>query len=302
MDIVTGYRGEAHITSDQDRAGNQGAIGTGSYIMNVGQQLITETISATEIRIRDGALCHQGCIGVIAAGAYDVVEIANGSQGMLRKDLIVCRYTKDAETNVESLELVAIQGEPAASSPSVPSYNSGNIQAGDTPVDMPLYQVNINGISIDSITKVASNVRTQAETDTLVGNTSISGIGNGTLTGAVSTLNSKTTWHGFSSLTAYKNTAANTWESTGNSFTVPNGHVFFVALVTGWSSGQPTGLGLNKGTTLTGNTPAIAYEASVVFQTPLIACDSGTWYVYSKRSTAGSATNNYYMAYIDFEI
>ena len=168
MNIVTGYRGEAHITSDQDRAANQGAIGTGSYIMNVGQQMITETISATEIRIRDGALCHQGCIGVIAAGAYDVVEIANGSQGMLRKDLIVCRYTKDAETNVENLELVAIQGEPAASSPSVPSYNSGNIQAGDTPVDMPLYQVNINGISIDSITKVATNVRTQAEADTLL--------------------------------------------------------------------------------------------------------------------------------------
>lgn len=191
MNIITGYRGEPHITSAQDRAQNQGTYGTGSYILDVGQKLAATTVSANEIRIRDGVLSHQGCIANIEQGAYDSLEISNGTQGMSRIDLIVARYTKDAETNIEEMELVVIEGTPAASSPAVPSYNTGDIQAGDSPVDMPLYRVNITGINISSVTQVASAVRTQAETDTLLGNTSISGIGGGTLTGAVSALNSK---------------------------------------------------------------------------------------------------------------
>lgn len=190
MNIITGYRGEPHITSTQDRAQNQGTYGTGSYILDVGQKLAATIVSANEIRIRDGVLSHQGCIANIEQGAYDSLEISNGTQGMSRIDLIVARYTKDAETNIEEMELVVIEGTPAASSPSVPSYNTGDIQAGDSPVDMPLYRVNISGINISSVTQVASAVRTQAETDALLGNTSISGIGGGTLTGAVSALNS----------------------------------------------------------------------------------------------------------------
>lgn len=193
MNIITGYRGEPHITSSQDRAKNHGTFGTGSYILDVGQKLSAEIVSANEIRIRDGVLSHQGCVANIEQGAYDSLEISNGSQGMQRRDLIVARYTKDAETNIEDISLVVIEGTPAASSPVDPSYNTGDIQSGDSPVDMPLYRVNINGTTISSTTRLASTVRTQAETDTLLGNTSISGIGNGTVTGALSTLNSNTT-------------------------------------------------------------------------------------------------------------
>lgn len=159
MDIITGYRGTPHITSMQDRAKNQGVIGEGSYILDVGQQLAAEIVSANEIRVRDGVLSHQGCVANIAAGAYDSLEISNGTQGMLRTDLIVARYTKDAETNVEDISLVVIEGEAAASSPVTPSYNEGDIQSGDTPVDMPLYKVNINGVTISSVDLIADNIR-----------------------------------------------------------------------------------------------------------------------------------------------
>ena len=169
MNIVTGYRGEAHITAAQDRAGNQGAIGTGSYIMNVGNKLQPVVQSANEVRIKDGAVCHQGCIGVIAAGSYEAVSIANGAQGMNRTDLIVCRYTKNAGTGVESLDIVCIQGTASSGTPETPSYNTGNIQNGDSPVDMPLFEVHVTGITIDSVTQVAQNVMTQAETDALIG-------------------------------------------------------------------------------------------------------------------------------------
>ena len=189
MNIITGYTGEPHITSEQDRDANQGSYGTGSYILDVGAKMAATIISANEVRIADGVLSHQGCVGNINKGQYESCAIENGSQGMRRNDLIVCRYEKNPETNVESLSLVVIKGTPTSSTPSDPSYSSGNIQSGASPVDMPLFRVNINGITISSITRIASYVRTQAETDTLIGNTSISGIGSGTVTSALSTIN-----------------------------------------------------------------------------------------------------------------
>lgn len=155
MDIVTGYIGEPHITAVQDRDTNRGIFGEESYILNVGNKLAAEVQSATEIRVRDGSLCHQGCIGNISNGTYDALTISNGSQGMLRHDLIVARYQKNADTHAESLTLVVIEGDPAASSPADPAYNEGDIRDGDSPVDMPLYRVNIDGINITSVTRLA---------------------------------------------------------------------------------------------------------------------------------------------------
>lgn len=161
MNIVTGYKGEAHITSAQDRAVNQGSYGTGYYILAIGQRLAAEAVSATEVRIKDGALAMEGCVAVIETGDYESLSIQNGSQGMLRTDLIVAKYTRTAGTNVESIELLVKTGTPATSNPATPSYTSGSIQEGDSPVEMPLYRVNISGITIASITQVAELCWTQ---------------------------------------------------------------------------------------------------------------------------------------------
>lgn len=168
MEIITGYTGTPHITAAQDRAENQGTFGTGSYVLNVGSKLAATAISANEVQIADGVLSHQGCLAIIANGSYDSLPIANGSQGMNRIDLIVARYTKDSGTNVESMSLAVIQGTATSSTPSAPSYNTGDIQNGDTPVDMPLYRVRLTGISLTSITPVFTAVHTQSETDTLL--------------------------------------------------------------------------------------------------------------------------------------
>lgn len=165
MNIITGYRGEAHITADQIRDQNQGCFGGGSYILDVGNKLNATAISATSVQLEDGMISHQGCTASIPYGTVESVTIGNGSQGMKRIDLIVARYTKDSGTGVEDMELAVIQGTPAASNPSAPSYNQGSIHAGDSPVDMPLYQVILDGISIDEIVQVAPEVKTQAESD-----------------------------------------------------------------------------------------------------------------------------------------
>ena len=162
MKIITGYRGEPHITPQQDRNVNMGIFGTGAYIANLGNKLAATVVSANEITIADGLLVAEGCTAEVERGTSESMEIANGSQGMLRTDLIVARYTKASGTGVEDMQLAVITGTPAASNPADPSYNTGSIASGDTLVDFPLYKVSLNGISIESVTRIP-NIVTMAK-------------------------------------------------------------------------------------------------------------------------------------------
>lgn len=154
MNIITGYKAEPHITAQQDRNVNMGIFGAGTHIVNIGSKMAATVVSANEITIADGLLVAEGCTAEIERGTSESLEIANGSQGMLRKDLIVARYTKASGTGVEDMQLAVITGTPAASNPALPSYNTGSIVQGDTLVDFPLYTVNLNGISIESVDRM----------------------------------------------------------------------------------------------------------------------------------------------------
>lgn len=154
MKIITGYRAEPHITAQQDRNVNMGIFGSGTYIVDMGSKLAATVVSANEITIANGLLVAEGCTAEIERGTSESLEIENGSQGMLRTDLIVARYTKASGTGVEDMQLAVITGTPAASNPADPSYNTGSIANGDTLVDFPLYKVSLNGISIESVTRI----------------------------------------------------------------------------------------------------------------------------------------------------
>lgn len=154
MEIITGYTGKPHVTSEQDRDVNIGVVGKGSYVLQTGMQLAAEVSSNNEIKIRDGVLMHQGCTASIKKNTYDSLIIINGSQGMKRIDLIVARYEKNQDNGIESLDLKVIQGTPAESTPTVPEYTEGDIQAGDYVADMPMYQVIIDGLNITEVKKV----------------------------------------------------------------------------------------------------------------------------------------------------
>ena len=133
MEIITGYKSEGHVTSQQDRLTNIGIFGSGTYIIgNVGSLMAASVISANEVQIADGLLIAEGCTAEIPRGTSESLTIENGSQGTKRKDLIVARYTRESGTKIESMELVVITGTPAASNPAAPSYNTGSITGGDT--------------------------------------------------------------------------------------------------------------------------------------------------------------------------
>jgi len=153
MNIITGYKGAPHVTAQQDRDINSAIFTNGVYILNIGSKMAATIVSANEITIADGLVIAQGCTAEVERGTSESLAIDNGDQGMLRKDLIVLRYSKDASTGVEDMELDVIKGTPSASSPATPSYTSGSIADGDTLAEFPLYTVNLNGITIESVTR-----------------------------------------------------------------------------------------------------------------------------------------------------
>lgn len=143
MKIVTGYTGSPHITSNDDQSLNQGIFGRKNCVLNVGSNFSAEMISATQLSINDGEGIMQGVHFRIEPGETETLTIESGATGYLRYDLIVARYTKDAGTGVENMELAVKTGTPVAypSSPSIPTPRSGNIRNGTTICEMPLYVI-----------------------------------------------------------------------------------------------------------------------------------------------------------------
>lgn len=159
MEIIAGYVGEPHVTSQQERNTNIGIFGSGVHIIGgVNSELEATVVSANLVEISDGMIVCEGCTAEIPRGTNDSLVIENGEQGMKRIDLIVARYTRNANTGAESMELAVIKGTSAANDPVAPSYNTGLIADGDSPVDFPIYRVNLNGISITSVDPLVDKI------------------------------------------------------------------------------------------------------------------------------------------------
>ena len=156
MKIVSGRTGSPHVTSQQFRQMLEGIIGQGSYIITSGENLKPELSSNNLLKIRSGMMAHHGCISCVDIGTYDEVTLTNGSQGMKRIDLIVNRYTRNAETEVENCSWKVIQGTPVASNPAVPVYTSGNLQNGDLVDDCPAFEVHYDGINVTEVKSLLS--------------------------------------------------------------------------------------------------------------------------------------------------
>ena len=154
MQIVTGYRGGPHITSNDEQGRNQGVFGTSNYILDVGNKFAPSIVTANEVKIADGEGIFQGVHFRVNPGTYDNITIENGAQGKKRKDLIVARYTRDTTTGVENIEWAVIKGTATTGTPARPSHTTGNILGGATLAEMPMVEVYINGLAITSVTRI----------------------------------------------------------------------------------------------------------------------------------------------------
>lgn len=150
LHLITAHKNEPHITAENDGSLNMEIFGNDNFVFESGRDLEAEKISNNLVRIYDGCAMMEGRFFELESGDYEDITIENGTQGQKRIDLIVARYVKDAETAIETVSFEVIKGTPS-STPVAPAYNEGSIASGDAVVDFPLYNVNIDGINIESI-------------------------------------------------------------------------------------------------------------------------------------------------------
>ena len=119
----------------------------GDYVLESDGSLAAEISGSSIIRIMGGEGVMQGNLFALNIGAYEDVELLNGTYGLCRNDLIVVRCTKD-ETGALSYSLVALTGENTSGEPVDPEYNKSDINADGTIRDFPLYRVKFDGYDI----------------------------------------------------------------------------------------------------------------------------------------------------------
>lgn len=156
VNIVTGMTGQAHITSDDDRARNAWILGKDRMVFEHGKCFEAEVINNNLVRIHDGVLMNQGTQIAIELNDYEDCVIENGVSGTNRYDLIVMRYEKNADTSLESATLAVIKGVQS-DVPTDPEFVSGNIlDGGDLVDEFPLFRVCIESLTITKCEKMFS--------------------------------------------------------------------------------------------------------------------------------------------------
>lgn len=152
LNLVTGRTGTAHVTSDNARAFNSQVFGTGTYLIDYGAKFAPTIVDNNTVRIGDGMLIHQGTQMGIDIDSYEDVIIENGSSGYNRNDLIVMRYTKNRDTQIESISLVVMKGTPSNTTPVDPTYTINNILDGTgLSTDVPICRVRLSSLTITSV-------------------------------------------------------------------------------------------------------------------------------------------------------
>ena len=148
LELVTGYRGKAHVTADDARALNAGIVGSGTYVLPEGKGLAAEMIDSNTLRVQSGTLLIQGCQCRVRAGESVDVKIRNGSQAMKRNDIVVARWEKQAaEPRTESVELKVIEGTPSSKAAEDPAHTEGDLSS-DLVAEFPLWRIPLDGIAV----------------------------------------------------------------------------------------------------------------------------------------------------------
>ena len=143
--LVTGHGGTPHVTAADYGSFNASLVGTGTYIMDIGEKFGIEVVSNNSVRIKNGDVLFQG--RHIRITGYEDLTVDNGTQGENRNDLIVLRYERNTATGVETATLRIAKGT-AASSPVDPPINTGDIIGGDAVAEVALYRLPIAGITL----------------------------------------------------------------------------------------------------------------------------------------------------------
>ena len=161
LELITGHRGEQHITSDDAGAFNAGVVGE-SCVLSYGKKF-NEIHTYDDITIEDGDIILQGRHIRLRYGETETFTVAKPrNPSAHRVDLLCIRYSMNEE-GIESAELVYKKG-PEIETDGVyinPEISIGDIRKLDQVSEFPLYRLKVNIAGIYQVEKLFQIYKTK---------------------------------------------------------------------------------------------------------------------------------------------
>ena len=147
-ELVTAHAGKNHVGSEDVGALYAGALGSGRFAFDVGEGLAVTMTDANTVRIGTGVFLMDG--RQVRVKEAEIVQVANGSQGAFRRDLVTYTYKRDPSNgNVEEGAWSVLQGMAASKKEEAeaPDYAAGNILDGDLTATVAVAEVSLSGLT-----------------------------------------------------------------------------------------------------------------------------------------------------------
>lgn len=140
-ELITGRGGTDHGDSEDFGAFNAVTLGDGTYILS-GCSMAMKT--ASTLHIAAGELLMQGR-HVRIKGAGEDLDVAVGTTGYNRNDLVALHYKQ--EGGIESVSVEVVAGTPSTGAASDPELGGGSILNGDAEAYVAIARVPIVGLA-----------------------------------------------------------------------------------------------------------------------------------------------------------
>lgn len=184
--------GNVAVYAAQDADWYAGIEGDVTKILPIGLKMAYEIEDANTIAVKNGVIVtKEGRRIQIDAGSIDEFIIPTGSQGIIRYFIIGYHLYTDSSSNQLCETFVQLMTSESE------TITENTFRGGATDVYVSLYRVKQDGLNLDTITALLpEGVSLEGISDVVdqkLGDTDISGIGDGTVTGAIDTINSDLT-------------------------------------------------------------------------------------------------------------
>lgn len=140
-ELITGRGGTDHVDSEDFGAFNAVTLGDGTYILS-GCSMAMKT--ASTLHIAAGELLMQGR-HVRIKGAGEDLDVAVGTTGYNRNDLVALHYKQ--EGGIESVSVEVVAGTPSTGAASDPELGGGSILNGDAEAYVAIARIPIVGLA-----------------------------------------------------------------------------------------------------------------------------------------------------------
>ncbi len=157
--IYTPPTANPHIYAEDEAQTNRARFG-GSGILDVDGSLACTAIDNNTVRLASGMYCCQGYLLSVPGGSTEDLPVISGTAGMYRKDLVIAEFIRGGGAVADELVFRVLKGTAAATEAAAvpPTLTQDNLGAGGSVRQEALYQINLYGISIQTITRIASFV------------------------------------------------------------------------------------------------------------------------------------------------